>query len=369
MRIRDEQDEELFELADSDEILPDLEQCKGLGLLLLGLLLLLCVNSLGIADGTLGLLAEIVSGFAPVAFFVIAGFLIPHGNEDIGERLAGKIKKTALIFAVMLVVYVALNALFYAQGGESIADHTPILSKRFWLEWLVLNVWPYHIGDVIWLIQALLYAYVIVYLLNKWRLLWLDGVLFLVLLAAAVVTGELAGVLNIHPFQYAFIPQGFLTRSLPYMLLGCWMKRHMRSLSRVDPLVYVFIGLAGIGLCPLEAWALMRINRLYTVQHLLGMALVAFSICALFFLLANPLSDKPPSYFTAHARLYVPIVYALFQPISVALAFWLVWVSPEAFQKAEYWLWLASFGIGLVIAMLIGLAVDKWQEAHKQKQS
>ncbi len=346
------------------EEVPKLMRFQSLDILRLVLLVLVSINVFGTRGGLIGWAAEVLSGCASIAFFVISGFLVLTDDGDAEARIVRCIKRTALTFGIMLVLYFGINAAFYAWGGMDITVLTPFDSKRFWFEFLVLNVWPYDIGGIIWYVQALLYAYILIWLLYKLNLMRWDWLWFLLLFAFTVVTEELTGLLGFFPLRYAYLPACFLTRALPYLLLGGLLRRLLPLLSRVRPLVYL-IGIGvGVVLCFAEIDLFARNGWLMNIHHLIGMPVIAFCLCALCALIAY--CDVPILYYLAdHARLYLSLIYILLHPLGVGLAVACLAVAPALFDGLQNWMWAVAFAICFGLAVLIGWLRDViWIRRH-----
>ncbi len=229
-----------------------------------------------------GAVAETVCGFVPIAFYIISGYLVLREDKDRPARIKRTIKRTAVAFVIMAAVYFAL-AYFYYYRTQNIDILTYLPSKRFWFEFLFLNVWKFPLGNLIWFIQALLYAYIIIFVLEKLHLLKYDFVFILLLLAVTVVGGELTGLIKWNILGYTYIPGNFFTRALPYILLGEFIHRKKYVFAAFYRNLYYIGILFGVALTVVEVFLLGTLNADGYYGHLLGMGVTAFCVCMLAF--------------------------------------------------------------------------------------
>ncbi len=300
----------LLEAVDvhSEDFLPGLERLR------LILMFFMCIDLLGFPTAY-GELVETVCGFVTPAFFILSGYLALWEREDRSQRIARSIGRTAIVFAVLAVAYFSINLIYYRLLGVNI--FSAFASKRFWFNFVVLNVWPFDIGGAIWYVQALLYTYIILYFMDKWKLLKLDWLFAALFLAFAVVTGELAGVIRWELLGYTFLPGNFLTRALPYTLLGGFIHRKMGKLHMVRRIWYYCGIVVGIILMFAETLVLGLFGMPGYYGHLVGMGVVAFSVC----LLAFQEEDYPGFEGSLKmSRWHTNCIYYFCQPVSVGVA-------------------------------------------------
>lgn len=312
------------------------------------LMFFMCINLLGFPT-SIGGFVQTISGFAPLAFFVLSGYLVLWEREDREKRIVREIKRTAIVFAILTVVYFIINVLFYAQLGISV--WSAFKSKRFWFNFLVMNVWQFDIGGAIWYVQALLYAYIIIYVLNKLKLLKLDWIIASLLIVLAVFTGELSGVFTWNIFGYTYLSANFFTRALPYVLLGGFIARKSDKIYRIPQTVYILGVPIGVALCYAELYVLSLYNvRGYSYSHLIGMGVIAVSLC----MIAFTVEDHPGfEEFFNMSRFHINLIYYLCQPVSVLIALILTMISGDLFTKYVNYMGLFTFVLCFLIAWLV----------------
>ena len=129
------------------------------------LMLFICLWAFGSPEPT-GILNSL-SGFAIPAFFVLSGYYVP----------------------VMILSHTSL-----------------VFSKRMFFEFFVMNLWPLPIGDNIWFIQAMLYAYILIFIADKLKLLRFYRIALISLFIFMLLTGEFSGVIRFNVLGYPYIP-------------------------------------------------------------------------------------------------------------------------------------------------------------------
>ena len=289
--------------------LPQSHRERGANILRFLMIPLACFLCFGSPD-PLGLTA-LLSRFVPPAYFILSGHsTLLHRREVRLSVLRHEVKRTFRFFAAMLLCLLLLNAVYLtAQGAGGLSE---LLSLRQWFDFLVLNIWPFPIGDGIWFIQSMFHAYVILYLLDRLNLLRFYGALLLPGLALTVLTGELAGVVGFSVAGHAFLPAGTFTCALPYMLLGMLLRSRADALRELPGELFASGFLLGAMLGVAEWAALLWTGRLVYEGHMLGFGLMAVSVCC-FFLFTVPKKVKD-SFAARNGKTCARIVYAIAQP-------------------------------------------------------
>ncbi len=311
------------------------------GYLRLILMLFVCVWAFGCPEPT-GIVNSL-SGFAIPAFFVLSGYYVLDNNrtERLGKTLR-KIKRTALCFAFIFLLYLAINAamifLFHLDFQ---------FTKRLLFEFVVLNVWPFPVGDNIWFIQAMLYAYIIIFILDKLKLLRFYKIYLIILILIMVLSGEFAGFLRFKGFfGYPWIPGNWLTRALPYILIGRFLREKKKSLMKVQFWKYLIAFGVGGGLVLLEIMALNWLGALRYIGHMIGYGIMAVAVCGL----AISIPINRPNRVIHFDSAISGFIYVLMNPIYCLLVF---------FLKSKYPVFVsmiggfAAFLISLLLALIL----------------
>lgn len=308
-----------------------------------------------ITDGYVFSTYQPIAGFATIAFFILTGYMICRETANFEERMKRAIKRTAILFGIFLaaclladvIFCIAMDIIYRGQLEVSTFwNFKAFLRLRTWFELLVLNVWPMSVttvvsymtygiirldvlpfGQCLWFLQSLLYAYIILFVLHKLKLTqkkWFDPVVCIVLLLFALVSGELSSLLNFHVFNYEYIPGNFLTRALPYILVGRLIFRWQRKLKRYPKYVYIIAAAAGVGLSVLEIMLLSRFGKLTYAGHLFGNGVLAAALTVLVVTMpVRPAQKKP-----FNGGLVAKVVYLSHEAVSFCVMTLTVLVAP-----------------------------------------
>lgn len=248
------------------------------------LMFLLCIDLFGfpvfiLSLSTASAYLQKICGFVPLAFYIISGYLVLREDGDRSARILRTVKRSAIVFGIMTVAYLIVNYVYYSLLGAGEAMLSSLTNLRGWFNFLVLNVWQYDIGSSIWFIQGYLYAYIILYFLDKWKLLKYDWLIALIFFLVAVATGELCGLLNFNILGYQYFPGNFLTRALPYLLIGRCVHRNIHRFAKSKKWFWWITGLVGVVLVVGEIYLLNRFGAFGYYGHLLGMPVIALCLC------------------------------------------------------------------------------------------
>lgn len=220
-------------------------------------------------------ISAVIFGFAFPALYIISGYVVLWESEDIEKRILRTIGRTAICFVIMFAVSFALSLLVNKSGTMQL-----VTSKSFWVNFLAFNVCSLPIGSTIWYVQGLLYAYIIIYIIYKLKLLKLDIYLAALCLVVTLFTGELSSVVGFNLLGHTYIGGNFLTRALPYILIGCFIQRKEEFfVTKLDFINHIGIFVAGIILTIGEFLALAFTGNKVYVGHLFGMGIVAVAVC------------------------------------------------------------------------------------------
>ena len=290
------------------------------GYLRLILMLFICFWAFGCPDPT-GIVNSL-SGFAIPAFFILSGYYVLDTKREVRlEKILRKIKRSALCFAFVFLFYVAINV------PVMLLNHmTLTFSKRMIFEFVVMNLWPLPIGDNIWFIQAMLYAYIVIFILDKLKLLKFYRILLILLFVFMLLTGEFSGVIHFsNPLGYPYIPGNWLTRALPYILLGKLMRDMKKKLMETKFWKYLIAFVVGAGLVVLEIMILTWTGNLRYTAHMIGFGIMAVAVCGLAISIPLGTANRVIHFDSAISG----ITYILMNPIYYAIAIFLGASNPD----------------------------------------
>ncbi len=248
---------------------------------ILKVVLMACMILSGyVISGEVGSYISYIVCFAGGAFFTLYGYFILYDIENDDSRLRLSIRRLFLAFVICALVYFTLVALELGFEKKEIQD---LFTKRFIFNFLVMNYWVPSIGFNIFYIHAALYAAVICYFANKLKLMRYSLPVMVILFLIATVFGEGAKLIHFNVLDYSFIPGTFLTRALPYMLLGRVLHTDKSKLlfSRLKGWVWVAVFTVGVMLCFLEIVGLTFYDKAVYLNHLVGFIPMTVAVCVL----------------------------------------------------------------------------------------
>ena len=296
-------------------------------------------------------------GFAAPAFYILCGFFVLCPDEAVrAVKIKKALKKSFKFFALLFVLYLLLNIFYFAivynyMGVDLLKE---IVSKRVIFDFFVFNLWPVTslpIGNSIWFIQSLFYAYIFFLIADKLKLLRFCTPIFIIFSLIMLFTGEFSALAGFPYFGYGFIPGGAMTRAIPYMLLGMLVRKHADRLLGFRGIYYVLLFLIGAALAYLELRVLTHFNILTYTGHIIGLGIMALSVC----LLALSETQTDASFIAAHGRSYAKRIYALCQPVYTIILIILPSVLPAYSSYIAEYLSIIIYLVCLLFAFLIGL--------------
>ena len=307
--------------------------------------------------GGVGNYVSALSNFASLSFFILCGFftLTPDRNKRM-RKITRALKRSAIFAGVLFVVYIALNIVYlaYIGGLEKLAS--PEFSRmRTFFNFFVLNMWPLPIGVGFWFIQSLLYAYLFFFVAEKLKLYKSYVPVLIVLYVFMVLTGELAAISRFSLFC------GFLTRAIPFMIIGMLLRKYVDKLYRIPRVWYLITFAIGIIMAVGELHLLMRFNLLTNTDNMIGSTVMALSVCG--FAVSDP--GAVENFLSSHGRSYAMRMYALCEPISL-----LIWIMcremfPAAYSAIKEFNSFICLAVCFFIAFFIGFV--KYKIAHRRE--
>ncbi|MBQ0083184.1 MAG: hypothetical protein KBS52_00245 [Clostridiales bacterium] len=326
------------------------------------LMLIMCINLFGF-PGAIGNFIQSMCNFVSIAFFIISGYLVLRPDKDRLKRIARSIKHCAIAFFILAAVYFVINAVYYYFLGINI--FAIMANKRFWFNFLVMNVWQFDIGGSIWYVQALLYAYIIIYVLDKLKLLKFDWLIFIIFMIFTIVSGELSGILKWNILGYSFIPGNFLTRALPYVLLGNIIHRNIDKFLKLTFLKCLIGIIIGFLLMILENGVLDKFGFTGYYGHLIGMPIVAFFAC----IPAFTKKDRPGfEKKLGLSRKHVNHIYYLAPIVSIIIAIILKLANNKLTVAAASFISLITFASCLLISIIMSYFARKHNNRKEKKE-
>ena len=292
------------------------------------------------------------SNFVAQAFFIMFGFftLVPDETKR-KEKLKKAFIGALILFLIMLVVYVLLNIVYlkYIDSFEFLYSKQ-LIRKRNLFNFIILNVWPLPIGNSIWFIESLVFAYAFFLISEKIKLSRFYFPILIILSLFMLATGEFAAFFGFPHFGYGYIPAGFITRAIPYMLIGMYLHKNVDKLAKFSAFKYLILFPVGLLMAFAEIELLRRLGKLIYAGHTIGFGLMAVSLCC--FALAKP--DVKDNFLSRHGRGYSTRMYVLCQPVS-----FLTWLVAAIINPA-YTVYVRVYSciISLIIAFIISFFIS-----------
>ncbi|MBR3988307.1 MAG: acyltransferase [Clostridia bacterium] len=173
--------------------------------------------------GTFGEVIASVAQSGVLLFFMISGYYIYNAESK-------KIVKSIKHIVHLIVIAYVLNIIrMFIQAGFTFPVDTfkSILSVKHILQFLVLNISS--ISGVLWFMLALLYCYVIYYILNKLKLTKLLYIVMPILLIVNLVIGDL--LVHIGVSGFAGFVRNFFVTGIPFFALGNFIHHKYDKIS------------------------------------------------------------------------------------------------------------------------------------------
>lgn len=293
-----------------------------------------------------------VSGFAAAAFFIFCGFFTLAPDRKVRmEKIGRALKRSWILFAILFVFYFALSVAYLAYMGTlNQLFSAEFLRLRVLFNFLVLNVWPLPVGSGIWFIQSLAYAYLFFLLAEKLKLSKFYLPLLVLLLAFMFLCGEFALVVGFPYFGYPYLPGGAITKAIPFMLIGMFLRRGIDRLARIPRFVYVITFFFGAALTVGEYLLLARLGLFVYAGNAIGHAVMAISLCCV--ALTKP--DTVEHLFGEHGESYACRMYVFCQPIDLLLWFFFRALFPEYLTQVTNYRAFIGLVLCFALAFLIG---------------
>ena len=316
-------------------------------------------------SGVVGTYVAALSNFAALAFFVFTGFFTLCPDPERRQRkLIRGVKRSFGLFLIMFISYLALNVAYLAvEGSLGYLASPEFLNKHTFFDFIVLNVWPLPVGSAIWFIHSLAYSYLVLFLIEKLRLTKIYLPLTIILFVVSLLGGELAKLIGFPYFGYNYIPGGTVTKALPFMLAGMYLRKNIDRIGRIPRFVYLITFVLGVLISIGERILLQNTGLLGYTGNAVGYAVMAFSVCL--YALCDP--DEEEGLLRHHGRSYTKRMYAFAQPVSFIICYIFQKFIPEIYSFIWDLRSVISFIICLALAFFIGFLRFQIASAKSEK--
>ena len=252
--------------------------------------------------------------FAVPLFFMVSGyFCYGEDRELVEKKLPSKIKRIFWInFGGCFYYFVMQMAI--AVFGDSHGNSADVI-ERFWLlfnrnkmvDWLVFNQDPF--VNIMWFTSALLYCYILFWIINHFNLYRVSYGLIPVLIVIHLLMGNVMVMfgMEINKLYY----RNFLLFGLPFVLLGNWLHKNQDSIIKKVTIkkcqMIFWIGL----ILGIAEWFVEGRRELY-----FGTLLVLISI---FLLSIHQPEEKEKSFLTKTGEKYSLFIYVVHYSLIVVM--------------------------------------------------
>lgn len=171
--------------------------------------------------------------FAIPLFFMVSGYFCDTSDrEKLEQKLPGKCKHILWISCIGCIYYFVFHMLI-AIFGDSHGGVEDILylfkyffNGKAMFHWIVFNQDPFI--NIMWFTFALLYCYLLLWLINHFD--WYKKVFWLipVLIGVHMVLGNVLTLFGMAASKLYY--RNFLFFGLPFLLLGVWMRRNQEKI-------------------------------------------------------------------------------------------------------------------------------------------
>ena len=266
--------------------------------------------------GEIGMYIEALSRIAVPIFFMITGFF--YVDTQAKKKELAQIKKMFWLCVYANALYLPWGLVLNRHAGESIQAYvSKVFAPKALLEWLVFNQSPF--SGHLWYLGAILYALMIVYVLNrvcgdKSSRILLVAAPFLLLINLAL--GNYSRLLFQREFS-SILTRNFLFCGIPYFTLGYFLRKR-KDIAEALCARPVFLVSAAL------FFACTTIAELFLVHHF-GIAanvdlfisttflsIVVFSACT------SPYWNRKMPVLRLIGRKYAVYIY-IFHPIVIAV--------------------------------------------------
>lgn len=268
--------------------------------------------------GSFGKIAKGAGGCAVLLFFIISGYSAYGSRAEMCPKLLRRFRRNLLLTLTAAGVYFAVTAYERITFCHDFKYWLRNLSQpKLYLRLFLLGDLDFIHGDPLWFMVALLYAYLVFWVIARFDLKKAACIAmpFFVLLRICIVTYK-----NTHHTDWHTC-SNLLVSALPMMLTGYWIAHHREKLKKLpDAVLTVSCLLAAVSLA---VTALVKVHgvdiaqpfRIWTAVSAFGLSLRKphRKICRPVGLIGGALS--------LHVYLWhFPLILLLYDPVSSMLS-------------------------------------------------
>lgn len=266
----------------------------------------------------------VVSSFAQsgvLLFFLISGYYIYNANS---KKIIKSIKH--ILFLIAIAYILNILRIIIQTDFNPYNTFIKLFSVKHIIEYFVLNISS--ISGVMWFLLALLYCYVIYFIMNHFNLNKILYVAMPILLIVNILAGDIFVYLGISSFSGCV--RNFLITGIPFFTLGNYIHHKQSKIEKLlcfkntYLLLIVFLGFA---LSVLEAF--LSKGCQYTVGN------VVFIIGVFIFALCEPsIQNKALEFIGSRCCFWIyilhPIIIHIWKYITFSVRYGIIfqWITP-----------------------------------------
>lgn len=171
--------------------------------------------------------------FAVPLFFMISGyFCYGEDRERVEKKLPAKIKRIFWInffgcfYYFVMQMAIAVFGDSHGSAADVIERFGLLFNKETMVNWLVFNQDPF--VRIMWFTSALLYCYVLFWIINHFNLYRVGYGLIPVLLMIHLIMGNVMVMLGVEINKVYY--RNFLLFGLPFFMLGNWLHKNQADI-------------------------------------------------------------------------------------------------------------------------------------------
>ena len=302
--------------------------------------------------------------FAVPLFFLVSGYFCDSSDrEKLGKKLPEKCKHILKISVIGCVYYFIFNMLIAVFGDShgSMADVIDRLHQCFngkvLFEWVVFNQDPFI--NIMWFTFALLYCYLLLWLINYFD--WYQKVFWLipVLLGVHMVMGNVLTLFGMAANKMYY--RNFLFFGLPFLMLGVWIHRNQEKICASLTMRVCQICMITGTLLSVAEWFVFGRQEMFFGS-------ILFVIGAFVYALHKP-EAKQKSFFTTIGDKYSLFVYIVYCSFISALDRFAYKLLPEGelLTTYNYAKLLLIFAIAVMGAYVFACMLSAWRVRRENK--
>lgn len=231
--------------------------------------LVVCIHC--VFPGEFGRIMECIARFAVPFFFMVSGYFCLYSEEsNQAVKIKGKIVRTLKLILFANIIYLAWNIFRMFITGNDLSGIKDYISQVFemknWFSIIVFNQTT--ISTHLWFLQALLYCYVVMYIVTKYKKYLFSYII--------------SGILLVTHFiiSYGFEIEGYYIRNawligIPFFVMGYLLHQHNDKVRRIQSKLMIATIIVGIAI------SLMEDRLVGTKLVYMGTVIVALSYFSL----------------------------------------------------------------------------------------